>query len=436
MQESFFNRPEDLQLETDSEGNVIYSVAQCIGQINEAVGRLGVVQVRGEISALSLSRGTMAFFDLKDASGKEYVIQCSIFGWNFSKYKHLLEDGLEVVVHGRLKVYEKRGTLSLIADSIEPSGEGAWRKAFEELKKRLGEKGYFDESRKRQLPLYIQKIGLITSEDGQALHDFRMNLGNYGFSVLLYPVWVEGDKAEASIVKAFQWFNKAKPDLDVLVLIRGGGGFENLKVFNSEKIADAIVSSRIPVLTGIGHERNESIADYVADKQLSTPTAVAAFLRTRREDLMRTVDMLWDGLQEGMQDVLERQRLLVNSQARELEFATSRVLQQYRYAVGHQAERLHRGFGKVFEGFANLKQRLVRARYAYERQLYAHIASVERAQSLLASLNPENVLQRGYSITQNARGEIVRSTEQIQESEEVSVRLQRGKFSSRVLRKS
>ncbi|HEX9722096.1 MAG TPA: exodeoxyribonuclease VII large subunit [Candidatus Paceibacterota bacterium] len=413
MQESFFDRSENLQLENDGDGNVVYSVAQCVGQINEAVGRLGVVRVRGEISALSQSRGAMAFFDLKDASGKEYVLQCSIFGWSFSKYKHFLEDGLEVVVHGKLKVYEKRGSLSFIADSIEPSGEGAWRKAFEELKKRLGAKGYFDESRKRQLPLYIQKIGLITSEDGQALHDFRQNLGNYGFSILLYPVWVEGDKAEASIVKALQWFNKNKPDMDALVLIRGGGGFENLKVFNSEKIADAIVSSRIPVITGIGHEKDESIADYVADKHLSTPTAVAAFLKARREDVMRGLDMLWEGLQEGMQDIIKEERLLVNT----------------------QAERLHRGFGKVFEGFANLKQRLVRARYAYEKQVYVYLASVERAQSMLTSLNPENVLQRGYSIAFNSRGETVKSIEQIEVGETAMVKVWKGKFSALVERK-
>ena len=414
MQESFFDRSENLQLETDGDGNVVYSVAQCVGQINEAVGRLGVVRVRGEISALSLSRDTMAFFDLKDASGKEYVLQCSIFGWGFSKYKHLLEDGLEVVVHGKLKVYEKRGSLSLIVDSIEPAGEGAWRKAFEELKKRLGEKGYFDESRKRELPLYIQKIGLVTSEDGQALHDFRQNLGSYGFSVLLYPVWVEGDKSEASIVRALQWFNKNKPDMDALVLIRGGGGFENLKVFNSEKIADAIVSSRIPVITGIGHEKDESIADYVADKHLSTPTAVAAFLKTQREDLMRAVDAIREDLEQGLQSIFEERRQLIISKGRELEFSIERLFDRYRLSLSQSADKLK-----------NLL-------YNYEKILNNGLSQVERATALLASLNPENVLQRGYSVVFAQGKRVVKESRDVQVGDKISVRLYKGILGARV----
>jgi exodeoxyribonuclease VII large subunit len=160
---------EYVQPEIDTDGNIVYSVEECVFLINEAVARLGMVRVRGEISSLSLSKGIMAFFDLKDAGGKESVVQCSLFGWNFSKYKHLLEDGMEVVIRGHLKVYEKRGTLSLIVESMEPSGEGAWRRAFEALKRKLEAKGYFEKSRKREIPQFVQKIGLITSEESGKL---------------------------------------------------------------------------------------------------------------------------------------------------------------------------------------------------------------------------------------------------------------------------
>src|SRR3989344_7227223 len=403
MQESF------LQPEMDREGGMIYSVEECHFLVQETLDRLGRVKVRGEMNDVKTVRGQMAFFDLKDSNGKDFVVKCSIFGWEFKKYLHLIENGMEGVAVGKLRMY-KNGSLSIVVQEVQPYGEGAWRKAFEALKKKLEAKGYFDESRKREIPQVIQRIGLITSEEAQGLYDFRQNLGNYGFKVFLYSVWLEGDRAEESIVGAFQWFNKNRPDLDVLVLIRGGGGFENLKVFNSEKIADAIASSRLPVITGIGHEKDESIADYVADKRLSTPTAVAAFLRTQREELIGDVEAIRESLQEKMQDVLEEKK----------------------HAINTQAERLHRGFGRVFEGFATLKQRLLRAHYTYEKQIELYFARVERVQGMLASLNPENVLQRGYSVVFTAEKKVVKDASQLKLGEQVGVRVAKGRFVSRV----
>ena len=435
MQESFFDQPQYKQPEFDAKGEMVYSVEECHFLVNEAVSRRGKIKVRGEVNDAKNVRDQMAFFDLKDSDGKDFVMKCAIFGWQFKKFQHLIETGLEVVVIGRLRLY-KNGSLSIVADEIQPYGAGAWQKAFEALKKKLAAKGYFDESRKRVIPQIVQKIGLITSEEGQGLYDFQKNLGDYGFQILFYSVWVEGDRAEASIVKAFQWFNANRPDVDVLVLIRGGGGFENLKVFNSEKIAEAIIASRVPVITGIGHEKDESIADYVADMRLSTPTAVAVFLRTAREDLIRTVDLLWENMKEKVEGLMEEQRLSIHSHARELQVSMERVVEANRFSISQMAEKLHRGFGKVFESFADLRQRLIGLRYDYEKYVYTSLANVEKAASVLSSLNPENVLQRGYSIAHNAQGKILKSADQIQVDEEVSVRLWKGKFSSRVLRKT
>ena len=431
MQESFFDQPKYKQPEFDVEGEIVYSVEECHFLVNEAVFRLGKIKVRGEVNDAKNVREQMAFFDLKDSDGKDFVMKCAIFGWQFKKFQHLIENGLEVVVIGKLRLY-KNGSLSVVAEELQPYGEGAWRKAFEALKKKLEAKGYFDETRKRAIPQIVQKIGLITSEEGQGLHDFETNLGNYGFQVLLYSVWVEGDRAEASIVKAFQWFNANRPDMDVLVLIRGGGGFENLKVFNSEKIAEAIVASRVPVITGIGHEKDESIADYVADKRLSTPTAVAAFLRTAREDLMRAVDMLWEDMKEKVEGLLEEQRLLLHSHARELQLSMERVVQANRFSISQMAEKLHRGFGRVFESFASLRGRLIRLRYDYEKYVYTSLANVEKAASILSSLNPENVLQRGYSVVFTEVKKVVKDVAQLRRGDQVGVRVYKGRFVSRV----
>ena len=432
MQESFFEQPKYKQPEIDPGGNMIYSVQECVFLINETISRLGKIKVRGEISSLGMSKGIMAFFDLKDASGKEYVVQCSLFGENFLKYKHLLEDGMEVIATGHLEVYKKRGTLSLLIDSLEPSGEGAWKKALEALEKKLAAKGYFDEARKRSIPHFIQKIGLITSEDGQAIHDFQKNLGNYGFQIFLRTVWVEGDKAEQSIVKAFQWFSKNRPDMDVLVLIRGGGGFENLKVFHSEAVADEIVSSRIPVITGIGHEKDESFADRVADKRLSTPTAVAAELTKQREDLIRNVDALWEDIIARTESIFEEHRIVVENVVKELSVVIERVLVQQRFTIAQSAEKLHRGFGKVFESFGALKQHLARLRYGYEQTLYSYMARVETASAALTSLNPENVLQRGYSVVRTRTGEVLTDANNTKVGDKVLVRLHKGKLGTRV----
>ena len=447
MQESFFDhakrgldpaklgdQPKYKQPEFDAEGELVYSVEECHFLVNEVISRLGRIRVKGEITQVA-PRGGATYITLRDAGGKDFVINCLIFQSQVGRFLHLLEVGLEVVVAGRAELY-KNGRFSLKIDEIRPSGEGAWKKEFEALKKKLAAKGWFEEAIKRPIPMFVKKIGLITSESGEAIHDFTKNIGKYGFQIFLYDVWVEGEKAEKSIVEALHWFSKNMVDLDVLVLIRGGGSPESLVVFHSEKIAEAIRASRIPVITGIGHEKDKSIADYVADKRLSTPTAVAVFLRTQREDLMRTVDMLWENMKEKVEGLVVEQRLSIHSRARELQLSMERVVEANRFSISQMAEKLHRGFGKVFESFASLRGRLIRLRYDYEKYVYTSLANVEKAASILSSLNPENVLQRGYSIAHNAQGKILKSIDQIQLNEEVAVRLWKGGFFSRVTRKT
>ena len=434
MQESFFDQPQYKQPEFDREGELVYSVEECHFLVNEAISRLGRIHVKGEITHVA-PRGGATYITLRDAGGKAFVINCLIFQSQVDRFLHLLEVGLEVVVAGRVELY-KNGRLSLKIDEIRPSGEGAWKKEFEALKKKLASKGWFEEAIKRPIPIFVKKIGLITSETGEAIHDFTKNIGRYGFQIFFYDVWVEGEKAEKSIVEALHWFSQNMVDLDVLVLIRGGGSPESLVVFHSEQIAEAIRASRIPVITGIGHEKDESIADYVADKRLSTPTAVAVFLRTQREDLMRTLDMLWEDMKEKVEEIMEEQRLLIHSHARELKVSMERVVEANRFSISQIAEKLHRGFGRVFESFASLRGRLLRLRYDYEKYVYASLANVEKAASILSSLNPESVLQRGYSITLNSKGVVMKSYKQVEIGDEAFVRLSEGGFSSRVERKS
>jgi len=281
--------------EIASSNNRIFSVQEFISFINSQFSSLGTIKVRGEITEVNLHPNGYCFFTIKDSQTEEHSVSCYISRWKLGSFDHLLEVGMEVVVSVIPSLY-KNGRFSLMVNSIEPFGEGALKKAFEALKKKLDAKGYFDESRKRSLPDFIQTIGIMTSETGDAIHDFRKNLGEYGFKIELLDVRVEGDYAEESICSAIKWFNKNKPEIGILVLIRGGGDLENLKAFNSENVAEAIVLSRLPVITGIGHEKDKTIADYVADKNFSTPTATAVFIRTQRENLIAQLEKHSDNL--------------------------------------------------------------------------------------------------------------------------------------------
>ncbi len=431
MQNDFLGNVPAKKVETDSEGRVILSVEECHFLVNEAVSRLGKVKVRGEISKANIVRGAMAFFELKDATGKEFVLECALFNYSFSRFKHLLQDGMEVVVTGKVNLY-KSGRLRVIVDVVEPYGEGAWRRALEELKKKLEVKGYFDPSRKRKIPQFVRKIGLITSAEGQAIHDFLQNVGSFGFQIFLYPVWVEGDKAEGSIVGAFEWFNKNRPDMDVLVLVRGGGSFENLKAFHSELIAEAIVASRVPVITGIGHDQDEHIADYAADKFCSTPTAVAVFLRTQREELFRILEKTSGELLMAAEDML-------HEKTRDIELS---------------AERLHQRFGGIFESFHKIERAFLQTlhfretvmqqyRHAlqtsafkgealFEKSLAAYSQKLQANEASLAALNPEHLLKRGYSVVYTKSGKVLKEAEQAHIGEDVSVKLWKGRLRTRV----
>ncbi|MBI2644208.1 MAG: exodeoxyribonuclease VII large subunit [Candidatus Wildermuthbacteria bacterium] len=395
--------------EVDADGRVILSVEECHFLVNEAVSKLGILKVRGEISNIAKRKGAMAFFDLKDSNGKEFVLKCALFGWQFGRFNHLLQEGMEVVITGKPNLY-KTGNFSIVLDAIEPYGEGAWKRALEELKKKLAAKGYFDPARKRALPEFIQKIGLITSEDGDAIFDFKTNLGEYGFQIFFYGVWVEGEKAEESIASAFEWFNKNRPDMDVLVLIRGGGGFENLKVFHSEKIAEAIITSRIPVLCGIGHEKDETIAGDVADKNCSTPTAAAVFLRTSREELMRTVEELASACASRTEEIFEERLSLIAT----------------------MGERLHHTFGGILEQFHRIENNFMQLIYAKEAILQSLEGELKTAHSLLLSLNPENILQRGYSVVYSEDRKVIKRASDVKKGDKIFTKFSQGEVGSQV----
>jgi len=428
----------------------IFSVEEFIEFINNYLKQLSTIKVKGEINDVS-EKKYYAFFDLKDSEEKDHVVRCFISGQNYRDYTHLLKEGMKVVVYGIPNVY-KKGYFSLRISKINPKGEGSWKQALKALKEKLKKKGYFKDERKQELPQFIKTIGLITSRDGAAITDFRRNLGDHGFKVKLLSVKVEGDKAEKEITSAIKWFNKNKPNLDTLVLIRGGGGYENLKAFNSEKLAETIVTSKLPVITGIGHEKDESIADLVADRTLSTPTAVANFLRKRREHLLDQIQKEQQQLFLSFERNIREEKEKIETYRKEMETTVDKILQKDRFKMISLAQSLKQSLSNLIHSFEKSKQKLKDLLYGYQSKFQnkKHKFGIIKEQiglkfkdklkekknkldlldSKLNSLNPETILNRGYSISYTEDGESIKNTNQVKKGDTIITKLSKGKINS------
>jgi exodeoxyribonuclease VII large subunit len=431
----------------------IFSVQEFLEYINYIFTAIGLVKIQGEITEVNHHSNGYCFFTIKDSQTKEHSINCYINKWTNYYLKHLLEVGMNVIVSAQPSLY-KNSRFSIIVKNIEPYGEGTLKKAFEALKQELEAQGYFDKNRKKSIPAIIQKIGLITSESGAAIKDFMSNLGQYGFEIYFLDVRVEGNYAEESIIRAIRWFNKSSFNLDVLVLIRGGGSLEELKVFNSKKIAEAIILSKLPILTGIGHERDQTIADYCADYSFSTPSLVAAFIKNQREELIINIENYQNQLITNINTLINVQKENLKNITYNLISHFSIIIEKYKIIFYRLNKELYNSLNRIFKEFNILKQKFLMLIYKYEKfisnQLYAldkitqncfHILrkkldiyqhQLDTIEQTLIALNPKSILKRGYSIVYKKNDSIIKTIQQIKEGEEIFIKLYRGKIVSQV----
>ena len=390
----------------------ILSVSQFIQTLNvaleEALFPYGAV-IEGEVVEYRVSQNKWIWFNLKDESG---IISCFSTVWQL---KQPLEDGMKVRVHGMPKIHQKSGKFSVTVDRVEMVGEGALRRAFELLKKKLEAEGFFAPERKRPLPRFPERIGLIASTESAAYSDFLRILGNRwgGLKISVAHVQVQGRDAVADIVGAFAWFN-AHPELaEALILTRGGGSLEDLLAFNSEDVARAIFASKIPVIVGVGHERDESLADYVADVRASTPSNAAERLAPDRRDVAREIEAMAGGMEQAV-------RMEIGKKDRRLFELESRLHDHVRSA---RAE-----FDAVM---SDLQFSLV----SFESRVKALSADVERDERLLKSFDPRAVLRRGYGIVRDAAGRVLRDAASVDTGSEIRVQLHRGELAAEFLSK-
>jgi exodeoxyribonuclease VII large subunit len=437
----------------------ILTVSELTGKVRDLlVKNFTDILVEGEISNCREAQSGHVYCTLKDERAQ---IRMVCFKTQLRTMKFRPEDGLQVTVRGSLSVYESRGEYQIYVESIEPVGLGALQFAFERLKKSLEAEGLFSPERKKPLPLLPNRIGLITSPSGAAVRDviriLRRRFPNVRLT--LYPVRVQGDGSAAEIVKALKFFNQRK-SVDVLILARGGGSLEDLWAFNEEILARAIAASEIAVISGVGHETDFTIADFVADVRASTPSAAAELVvQTRREFDKHIAD-----LRDTMASLI-RHRLL-KSASRVHELAGRRgfhrpldLLRQQRQRADEMASRLAQGLRARLEQsrkrFTTAHVRIVsfdfRMKIAtFRLRLDKRAAELgvrserflrvqrDRFERLLLQLNersPLKVLERGYAIATDAAGNILKSVADVNLGDNVTVQLRYGQLTTEVRKK-
>jgi len=446
----------DLSFDEPRHARRIWPVRELVGQVRELVElEYGDVWVEGEISNFRPAPSGHVYFTLKDADAQLPVV---LFRRQAMLLRFRPEDGLHVLVRGRVSVYEQRGQMQLVAETMEPVGAGSLQLAFEQLKERLKAEGLFDADRKRPLPAFPRTVGIVTSPTGAVIRDFLNIVArrHSGLSVLLYPVSVQGEQAPAEIEAALAELNLSGL-VDVIVVARGGGSLEDLAAFNSERVARAIASSGLPVVSAIGHETDFTIADFVADLRAPTPSAAAELIteaqhkiaehlaqqshrldratryqllqarqRLTRLPVSRTegrVAALLRRLEQRLDDLSLRMEAALSGQLRQslrqvADLAAAVLRHDPRQQLGEARERLAAGSTRL--------DRTV------ERMVQAAAARLSALDARLHSLSPLAVLDRGYALVLDAGGGLVRSASQVSAGDQVVTRLADGAFTSRV----
>ena len=281
----------------------IFQVSEFNDFVSTYLEQIGEVVIEGEISEVKISQGKWLFATIKD---KESNVD--IFGLAFKLSGcDLLEVGMLVHVYGVPRLYKKTGRFSVFVNQIVPAGEGALRLALEKLKSKLEKEGLFDTARKRLLPIFPENIGLITAKGSDAYNDFVKVLKDRmgGLKIQFCPVSVQGKDATGTIISAFGYLNKHHPELDLIVLTRGGGSLEDLQPFNDEGMARAIFSSKIPVVSAVGHEANISVADLVADVRASTPTDAGEQIVRDRVDVVKEINFFTKNIEDKLKGMIK-----------------------------------------------------------------------------------------------------------------------------------
>jgi exodeoxyribonuclease VII large subunit len=442
----------------DDDATQILTVTQVTQEIKEFLeGAFASVWIEGELSNFRVVQSGHAYFTLKDAKSQ---LRGVMFRSALRQLPFTPEDGMLVIARGRITVYEPRGDYQLVVSVIEPKGIGSLRFAYEQLKERLFDEGLFDESRKRPIPLVPQRIGIVTSPTGAAIRDIIQVIHRRRAHVhlYLYPVRVQGKGAADEIARAVAALNAFRPQLDVLIVGRGGGSLEDLWAFNEEPVARALVDSEIPVISAVGHEIDHTIADFAADLRAPTPSAAAELVAKSEEELQHQLTSLVARMHTVVQHTLQRLRM-------SLQHVTScrvlcepyRLVETLQQQVDDLVLQLEKGWNNNFQQHSKRLQIVEQALAGLNprvrwQQLHTQVHSLRHRletamrsrltlrsemlgglNSRLHALSPLSVLGRGYSICRDpVTHHLITSIVPIRSGQRVEVHLSDGQLTCTV----
>jgi exodeoxyribonuclease VII large subunit len=438
----------------------IWTVRELVASVRTHVEReYSDAWVEGEISNLRAQSSGHLYFTLKDGSSQISVV---VFRSSARLLRFRPTDGMQVIVRGRVTVYEDRGQLQINAEYLEPKGAGALQIAFEQLKAKLEAEGLFDAGRKKAIPALPSAIGIVTSPQAAALRDILQILHrrHHTVNVLIYPAQVQGEAAPIEVAAGVRHFNKAR-NVEVIVVARGGGSAEDLAAFNDEALARVIAGSTLPVISAVGHETDFTIADFVADLRAATPSAAAEVVIRSRQEVEEQVEEWHGRLQNAMRYrlLMGRQRLtelaqhgafgrlmdLIRRRQQKVDDLTNRLAHAQRDLLEAQRRRFetlasavrHYDLRLVLAGVGKELNGKVAAMAAAARNLLLQRRSrLERLTSQMEALSPVAILERGYALVFDSSGKLLKDAAQVKVGDDVTARLARGQIAATVNKKS
>lgn len=423
--EPLFARPE----------RMVWSVAGLVHAVSDALAaRFASCTVRGEVSGFSRAGSGHCYLSLKDADGGAGLLRCAMFRRAASLLDFAPADGQLVEVRGRLAVYEPRGELQFVIEAMQRAGAGALFEQFQKLRARLEAEGLFDAERKRELPRFPRRIGVVTSLGAAALHDVLTCFARRAphVEVVVYPSLVQGNEAPKALVDALQAADRRR-EVDLLILCRGGGSLEDLWAFNDERVVRAIVACGLPVLCGVGHETDVTLADLAADVRAPTPTAAAEMASPTQEEGLALLAAVARVMQRRVHQVLD-------TEAQRLDRATLR-LRRPADVVRRQAERVallrQRLQARAARHVPQQRQACSESQRRLSRSVTVALAShrqrLASLQARLAALDPRQVLARGYAWLSDEQGHALTSVDDLTAGKTVTAELADGQVRAAVL---
>lgn len=371
---------------------------------------LNNVHVKGEISNLKIHNSGHIYFSLKDEFGK---INAVMFRSDAENLKFIPENGMDVEVTGRVSLYLKDGSYQLYCNKMEPVGIGDLYVTFLKLKEKLEKEGLFDERRKKAIPFYPRRIGVITSPTGAAIRDI-INVStrrNKNCNILIYPSLVQGKGASQDIIRGIEYFNTIE-DIDTIIIARGGGSIEELWSFNDEELAYAVYKSKKPIISGVGHETDFTIIDFVSDRRAPTPSAAAEIAVPSLVEMEERIEVLRTLLHNNVYNK-------INSKSNALERLKNRL-------------KLTSPINEIVNSYNHIDNLKNRLSHHMKLSLEVKKEQLSKNYALIAAYNPLNILNKGYSIIQDKEDQVISSIEELKKQEKLKILLKDGKIEARV----